>query len=117
MTGGNVYYFGAEPYVRETNAVVALKFNPAVRLVQDGGRTMLEFAPGDELRLATTRRVDTELLGKARVPGLPYVNLDDSPLRIDTDYFGNLRPTRPTPGPFESPGEGRLRLTVWNSPP
>ena len=34
--------------------------------------------------------------------------------RIDTDYSGRLRNTaNPCVGPFEYPGEGRIRLKVW----
>ena len=33
----------------------------------------------------------TELLGKAKIPGLPYENPDGSPLKIDTDYFGKTK--------------------------
>ena len=54
------------------------------------------------------------LVGKAKIPGLAYENPDGSPLKVDTDYFGKRRPkASPTPGPFENPGEGDLRLKVW----
>ena len=44
----------------------------------------------------------TELLGKAKIPNLPYENPDGSPLAIDTDYFGKKRDAgNPFPGPFE----------------
>ena len=56
----------------------------------------------------------TELLGKAKIPGLPYENPDGSPLKIDTDYFGKRRnEASPTAGPFENPGAGPLTLKVW----
>jgi alpha-N-arabinofuranosidase len=57
--------------------------------------------------------VTTELLGKAKIPELPYENPDGSPLKIDTDYFGKQRnEANPTPGPFENPGQGDLTLKV-----
>jgi hypothetical protein len=35
-------------------------------------------------------------------------------LKINTDYFGKRRSdANPTPGPFENPGEGELKLKVW----
>jgi alpha-L-arabinofuranosidase len=115
MTGGNVYYYGAEPYARETNAIVATENNPEVRLVEEGDRVVLHLVPGDWLRSAKTKSVTTERLGKAKIPELSYVNPDDSPLSIDTDYFGKRRnPSQPTPGPFEKPGTGPLKLEVWN---
>lgn len=60
------------------------------------------------------RLVTTEMLGQAVVPALPYVNPDDTPLRIDTDYFGRTRDERhPTAGPFEGTASGGVRLQVW----
>jgi len=53
-------------------------------------------------------------LGKAKIPGLAYENPDGTPLKVDSDYFGKPRSTaNPTPGPFEEPGQGDLRLKVW----
>jgi hypothetical protein len=73
-----------------------------------------------ELTLATgwageqTRQlVTTELLGPTAIAQLPYVTADDSPLRVDTDYSGKPRnPANPSPGPFENPGTGRLKIKV-----
>jgi len=54
------------------------------------------------------------MLGKAAIPNLPFVDPNDRPLRIDTDYFGRPRPdTNPFPGPFELPDGGKLRIRVW----
>jgi hypothetical protein len=48
------------------------------------------------------------------IPDQAFENPDGSPLRIDTDYFGNKRNDKnPTAGPFENPGQGRLSLKVW----
>jgi hypothetical protein len=45
---------------------------------------------------------------------LPFENADGSPIRIQTDYFGNRRnESNPFPGPFELPEGGKLRLKVW----
>lgn len=57
--------------------------------------------------------VTTKLLGKAIVPDLPYVQPDDSPYRIDTDYFGNKRKSEnPHPGPFTALKEGKQTIKV-----
>ena len=51
-------------------------------------------------------------LGNAAIPNLPYEQPDGTPLRVDTDYFGKVRnEANPTPGPFENPGQGKLK--VW----
>ena len=62
----------------------------------------------------TRKLVTTELLGKAAIPNLPYEQPDGTPLRVNTDYFGKRRgESDPMPGPFESVGEGTLRVKVW----
>jgi len=112
-TGGNVYYHGAEPSVTETMPLTEPKFNPGLRLVQASDGTLLHLTLGEALRRAQTVPVTTELLGKAKIPGLPYVNPDGSPLKLEADYFGNRRDAaKPSPGPFENPGTGALVLRV-----
>jgi hypothetical protein len=114
QTGGNVYYWGAEPCARETGPTVVAGADPKVKLVQQGDRCILQISPGPELKEVRTAFVTTELLGKARIPGLSYENADGSPLKVDTDYLGKPRhPANPTPGPFENPGTGSLSTTVW----
>lgn len=111
--GGNVYYHHARPYGREANPVVRAEHNPGVRLVARDGRLGIELDLGAEFTPSATKLVTTEILGRARVPGLPYENGDGSPLKVDIDYFGKKRSeTNPAPGPFEAPGAGRLFLTV-----
>jgi hypothetical protein len=61
-----------------------------------------------------TTLVTTDLLGKAKIPGVAYENPDGSAVKIDIDYFGKPRnETNPTAGPFEAPGTGSLTLKVW----
>ncbi len=113
QTGGNAFYGGAHPYAQELNAVVPEGSDPKVNLVQQGGQFSLQLTLGPELKQADTVLVTTSLLGKAKIPGLPYENADGSPLKIDTDYFGKKRvKANPTPGPFENPGAGPLSLKV-----
>ena len=39
---------------------------------------------------------------------------NDIGVRISTDYFGRKRKAKnPTPGPFETPGQGTVTLKVW----
>ena len=114
QTGGNVYFHGARPYATETNRLTRSDYNPGLRLVEEQGRVVLHLALEQSVRDLPTPLVTTALLGKAKIPGLPYVNPDDSPLTLDRDYFGQRRShARPTPGPFENPGEGNLKLEVW----
>ena len=110
QTGGNVYYNGARPYAKEVNPVVQAGFEAKVSIVEDSLHLTLDEA----VRQTKTKPVTTELLGKARIPQLPYENPDGSPVRIDTDYFGKKRTqANPTPGPCENPGTPPLKLKVW----
>ncbi len=113
QTGGNVFCNGAQPYAQETNHVVLAGRDAKLKLVQDGGQFVLQLDLGPELKQASTALVTTALLGKAKIPGLPYENADGSPVRIGGDYFGKRRNEQnPTAGPFESLGAGASTLKV-----
>ena len=115
QTGGNISYHHAQAYAGETNQVVLAELDPQVKLVEQGGQFILHFTPGPELHQARTTFVTTKRLGQARIPGLPYEDADGSPLKISADYFGKKRSTtKPTPGPFENPDTGPIRLKVWS---
>jgi hypothetical protein len=71
----------------------------------------LQIDSNPALEQAETCLITTDLLGKAKIAGLPYENADGSSLRIDADFWGNKRNgIKPTPGPFEKAGEGSLNL-------
>jgi alpha-N-arabinofuranosidase len=109
QTGGNVYCCGARPAANETGATVQADFDPKASLANGTLRLTLDEA----VQKAKTAPVTTALLGKAKIAGVGYENADGSPLTIDTDYFGKPRSaTTPTPGPFENPGVGTLKLKV-----
>lgn len=110
---GNVYLRGARPYAKETGAVVLPGTDPRLRLELANGRTVLNLVLDGALARAETALVTSERLGRAVVPNIAYVNPDGSPIALDTDFFGAKRsPTRPTPGPFENPGEGPRALIL-----
>lgn len=114
QAGGNVYYHGAGPASVEARPLVLPDEDPGLRLVEEGGRMRLDLTLGTAPGEAETTLVTSELLGKAKVSGQPYVDPDGSAMEIDLDYFGKRRDrSRPTPGPFERPGRGPLALEVW----
>jgi alpha-N-arabinofuranosidase len=114
FTGGNVYMNGARPYARESDAVNLAAVNPKPEIVEEGERVYLRLSLPAGLEQASTRTVTTELLGKAKIPGLPFENADGTPIRVDADYSGAARSSgKPTAGPFERPGLGGLKLKVW----
>jgi len=111
---GNVFLKGAKPSRHEREPVVKADSDPALKLVEDPDGFYLQLVWDKALGDRARRQVTTEILGKAAIPDLPYEQADGSPLRIDVDYFGKKRNgSNPTPGPFEAPGAGPLKLKVW----
>ena len=116
QTGGNVYFNGARPYVRETKHIVRAEFDPGVKIVEQDGRVLARLELGSELEQTSTALVTTALLGKASIPELQYENADGSPLKIDTDFFGIKRSkANLMPGPFENHRTGSFILRDTNS--
>jgi alpha-N-arabinofuranosidase len=114
QTGGNVYLNGAKPYAKEASPLVLAGIDPGLKLVEEDGRTVIQFDGFPELDNANTTLVTTALLGRARIPELPFENPDGSALAVDTDYLGKPRSReQPSPGPFEKPGRGPVSLPVW----
>ena len=114
LAGGNVYLNGSNSHEAEKSALVAAGFNPNISVVEEGAAVYLELTLPERIESQSSQLVTTKLLGKARVPGLPYLNPDGSPITVDTDYFGKKRDRQnPTAGPFENPGKGKVRLKVW----
>jgi hypothetical protein len=113
-TGGNVYYDGAQPYAKESDAALMSGSRCQVRLSeQDRAAYVNLVLPGRSAETKTTL-VTTELLGKARISGTAYENPDASPLAVNVDYFGKKRSTQhPQPGPFEDLDDGEARFRVW----
>jgi hypothetical protein len=114
QTGGNVYFNGARPYSKEADPLNLSSVDPKVRIAQQEDGVYLHLALSPSVRKATTKRVTTAVLGKAKIPGLAYENADGTPVVIDYDYFGKKRAeTAPCPGPFTDPGQGDMKFRVW----
>jgi alpha-N-arabinofuranosidase len=112
--GGNVYFNGAKPYSKEENPLVRAEVDPKVKVVTEGSGAELHLTWEQLAEKPRAALVTTALLGKAKIPGLPFENPDGSPLAVDIDFFGKRRDgTTPTPGPFEKPGAGPVVLKVW----
>ncbi|UCD30749.1 MAG: right-handed parallel beta-helix repeat-containing protein [Planctomycetota bacterium] len=111
---GNVYLNGAVSYQGETSSVKLPKFNPDMKIVEEEDAVYLKLTLPQADKDQRNQLVTTELLGKARIPNLPYMNPDGTQLKIDSDYFDQKRNGQdPSPGPFENPGTGKLTLKVW----
>lgn len=113
LAAGNVYLRGARPYAEEDNPVVQDEVDPQLKLSEEDGAFYLQAEVEPGLDEVAAPLVTSQLLGKAKIPGLGYENPDGSRLVINGDYFGNKRSGIPTPGPFEKPGDGSLKIKVW----
>lgn len=111
---GNTYYNKAVPYKDETDFVQDAAFKPAFTVEEEGNNVFLKLVTDANLSVAKTHMITTELLGKAKIPKEAFENPDGTPIKIDTDYFGNKRAeSNPSAGPFETPGNGDIKLKVW----
>jgi alpha-N-arabinofuranosidase len=112
---GNVFLNGAKAGRDGQSTLVAAEFDPAISLLEKNNGFYLHITLDKKWSQKQSRRlVTTELLGRARIPDLPYEQPDGSPYRIDDDYFGKERNHKnPFPGPFEPARDGNLTLKVW----
>ena len=111
---GNTYCNGAVHYGKESNYVENLNFNPDLKVEERGNQVYLQFSLDESCFKNKTELISTALLGKAKMPNQAYENIDGSPLKIDTDYFGNKRDIKnPSAGPFANTEVGKTKLKVW----
>jgi alpha-N-arabinofuranosidase len=113
---GNVFFLAhATPSKHEVDPVTLPGVDPQVKLARKSDGWYLSWNL-DDLPTPQQARplVTTDLLGRARIPNLPFEQPDGSPYRLDTDYFGAKRNTAdPTPGPFARPSKPRAEWKVW----
>ncbi|HKL98844.1 MAG TPA: right-handed parallel beta-helix repeat-containing protein [Mobilitalea sp.] len=101
---GNVYLNGAKPWKNEVNGLfVENDWDLKVELVEKDGHYYLNTNVYDYLKDFSDRMINTEILGKAFEPEAYFENADGTPIRFDTDYFGNHTGIHVIPGPFASP--------------
>ncbi|MBN1817922.1 MAG: hypothetical protein JW828_11215, partial [Sedimentisphaerales bacterium] len=114
---GNVFLKGAKPSKQENSPVVKPEFDPGMKLLEETDGVYLHITLEKMWAQAQSRQlVTTELLGRAKIPDLPYQKQDGSSYRIDSDYFGKKRnPANPFPGPFEVAENGQILIgKVWS---
>lgn len=110
----NIYYNGAKPYDKEKKYTESSAYNPEVKLVEEGDGVYLHLTFDQAYYNHKGEIITTEILGKAKIPNAAFENPDGKSLKIDRDYFGNLRSDENnTPGPFISLKKGKLLLKVW----
>lgn len=111
---GNVYYGRAVPYKGEINKKESHNLEPEMKITEEGDNVYLTINLDESYSSPQTKFINSVILGKAKMPNEGFENSDGSPLKIDTDYSGKERSeSKPSAGPFEKQGEGRLKLKVW----
>jgi hypothetical protein len=108
---GNVYLNGARSWKSEVNGLLVGNHDQEIKveLEEKDGQYYLNTNVFDYLKDFNARMINTEILGKAFEPEQYFENTDGTPIRFDTDYFGNHRGVHVIPGPFASPSE-RVKL-------
>ncbi len=116
---GNVYLKGAKPSRHEVAPLLKPDFDPQIALAERPDGWYLEMAVDCVWAAEQKRRlVTTAWLGQASIPRQPFENVDGSPVRIHTDYFGRKRRSgNPFPGPIEFSQSGKQTLKVWPNQP
>lgn len=102
---GNAYLNGAQPWKKEKNYLLVEKGDGEIKveLVERDGHYYLVTNIFDYIKDFNVRMINTQVLGKAFEPEQYFENPDGTPIRFDTDYFGNHRGLQVIPGPFASP--------------
>ncbi|MBL7186317.1 MAG: carbohydrate-binding protein [Phycisphaerae bacterium] len=114
--GGNVFLKGAKSSKHESKPLVLADTDPALKLIEKPDGMYLQITIEKAITQQQCPLVTTELLGRAKTPGLSYEQSDGSSYCLDTDYLGMKRNERnPSPGPFAAPA-GRKQIKVWPIP-
>jgi len=113
--GGNVFLGKSEACIHEESPLVLDNFDPEIKLVEKEDGYYLEFTfDSDWIEKQKRDLITSDLLGKAKIPDLPYENRDGSQVRVDTDYSGKQRnKDNPFPGPFVVTQNGKQMVKVW----
>ena len=116
MMVGNVFLHGAQPSPHDMHFLFEEEYDPGLELAAEPDGVSVRIALDPSWAGAEKRPlITTELLGKARVPDLPFEQPNGEPYRIDTDYRGAKRNAEsPFPGPFARPEtQERQAIPVW----
>jgi alpha-N-arabinofuranosidase len=109
-----VYYNGAKPSDQDINNLTIPNFDPAFSLEEKGDEVYLNLNFEASYFKSKGKIINTELLGKAKIPNAAFNKPDGSPLTIDFDYFGKLRSVKKNDaGPFNNLKKGKNVVKVW----
>lgn len=98
--GKNIYFNGARPCSKETDAVVNTSDQIWLNLQKKEEKYVFNSNLYEFLKEADTNIISTDTLGEAFEPEQRFENPDGSPITFDEDFFGKIRDSYPTYGPF-----------------
>jgi hypothetical protein len=111
---GNIFGNGAVPCSEEQNPLELPAWNISLKLIEKGDDVYLHFSSDPAYAAHRANFINTEMLGKAKIPKAPFDNPDGTPLTINTDYFDRYRSGKTTlVGPFSEVKPGNVILKVW----
>ncbi|RXW31334.1 right-handed parallel beta-helix repeat-containing protein [Propioniciclava flava] len=111
----NVYLNGAQPYERESNALVDAASADLAITESDGAVTVTITLP-DGFAEHRFPVVTTAALGRVRMVDADFENPDGSPLVLDVDLSGVERAGDSVAGPLFDLTSGTNTVTVWSGP-
>jgi len=110
----NLYYFGAKPSVKDINALTDAGFNPGINLEEKEESVFLHFDVNQLYYSQKVKIINTDILGRTRIPKARFDNPDGIPLTIERDYSGNMRTEQNNlPGPFVNLRGDKITIKVW----
>ena len=98
--GGNMYFNGAKPSAKDTDAYIDTKNNVEISVAEENGKTILKTNLYDVIPSAKAKLIHTDDIAMAFEPEEKYENPDGTPITFDTDLLGNKRDSAPIAGPF-----------------
>ncbi len=115
FAAGNDFTKGTLPSKFDVDLLRNPEFDAYPHLTQKPDGWYLTVDTNPAWRTGPPRKLVTSaLLGKARVSECRFENIDGTPLRLDSDYFGKQRNSRnPCPGPIEVAQGGMQIVKVW----
>jgi len=111
---GNVFLGQAKPSVLEKNPVTDPDIETGFKLEERNDGWYLQLPSNQSWLAQISPLVTTELLGKAKIPNLPFEKPDGTSIKLDTDYLGEKRNIdSPDPGPFVISQTENQWIKVW----
>lgn len=107
----NVYCNQSIPFAAEKNKWIVADAGLSAQIQEepDGVYLLLNLP---DLSSFETKRVNTDRLGKAKLPKQAFDQPDGSPIEVDTDYLGTPRSQHPTPGAIEHVEKGNMKIKI-----